>query len=69
MAYLQAGRIKDSLEALQKILRLDENFAAAHYHLALALRLDGREQDAEQHLEKARALGYPVAEAAAGEGV
>jgi lipoprotein NlpI len=59
-AYLHTGNIQGCAEASLAVLELNAGYAPAHHNLAVALRMEGRLQEARAHFDKAVALGYPV---------
>jgi Flp pilus assembly protein TadD len=52
-AYLEAGRLEDSIAVLNIALTLSPDSAAAHNNLGQALRLRGRMSESIQHLRRA----------------
>ena len=52
-------RIADAMDAYRGAVRLDPEFADAHYNLALLCRQAGREQEAIRHMSQYRRLSRP----------
>lgn len=61
-AYLFQGRVDESIATGLKALEIDSDFALAHNNLAIAYLEKGDSENAALHCEKARALGYEVAQ-------
>ena len=57
-AYLEAGQAEASAELSMKMIEADSSFASAHLNLAIALRVLGKDQQADEHVRKAQQLGY-----------
>lgn len=57
-AYLQAGQAEASAELSMKMIEADSSFASAHFNLAIALRVLGKDREADEHARKAQQLGY-----------
>jgi len=57
-AYLESGSPKAVAELSIKMLEANESFAAAHHNLAIALRIIGRDREADEHSRRAEELGY-----------
>jgi tetratricopeptide (TPR) repeat protein len=53
---LLAGDVDRAIEAFRKALRMERDNPRAHLHLGAALRLKGRDAEAKEALERARAL-------------
>ena len=60
LAYLAAERLDPAIAALETAIALDPGDPAAHYNLGMALRATGRHDLADQHLGRARELGFDV---------
>jgi tetratricopeptide (TPR) repeat protein len=57
-AYIEAGQAEASADLSAGMLEVDGSFAAAHFHLATALRALGKDREADEHAQKAEQLGY-----------
>lgn len=57
-ALLEAGRPQQAADLSMKMIEEDGSFAPAHVNLAAALRALGRDREADEHMKKARELGY-----------
>jgi tetratricopeptide (TPR) repeat protein len=53
---LLAGDVDRAIEAFRRALRMERDNPRAHLHLGAALRLKGRDAEAKEALERARAL-------------
>lgn len=52
-ALMDSGRIPEAIEHYEQALRINPDFADAHYNLGLALKSLGRTLEAIQHYEQA----------------
>jgi tetratricopeptide (TPR) repeat protein len=53
---LLAGDVDRAIEAFQRALRMERDNPRAYFHLGAALRLKGKDAEAKEALERARAL-------------
>ena len=58
LTYLAASRLEPAIDALERTVTLTPRDAAAHYNLGTALRATGQHDRAEEHLGRARDLGF-----------